>query len=115
LPDPNVVANNGSFFCNPTIDTGQFEIIKAKFPALTFWPAGNNEFKLSAAWLIDQAGFHDYHDSETGIATWPNQPLVLVNEHAQKTADLLKFASKIISAVQLKFGVTLEREPLLLP
>ncbi|HUD81058.1 MAG TPA: UDP-N-acetylmuramate dehydrogenase [Patescibacteria group bacterium] len=115
LPDPNKTANNGSFFCNPTIGTGQLEEIKAKFPALAFWPAGNNKFKLSAAWLIEQAGFHDYHDSETGIATWPSQPLVLINEHAQKTADLLKFASKIISAVQLKFDVTLVQEPLLLP
>jgi UDP-N-acetylenolpyruvoylglucosamine reductase len=49
------------------------------------------------------------------MATWPKHPLVLVNEHAQSTADLFEFCKKLAAAVEHKFGVTLEREPLLLP
>ena len=45
----------------------------------------------------------------------PLQPLVLVNEHAKNTADLLAFKAKIVSSVQQKFGITLTQEPELLP
>jgi UDP-N-acetylmuramate dehydrogenase len=45
------------------------------------------------------------------MATWPQQSLVLVNEHAKTTADLIAFRQKITTAVQEKFGVTLEQEP----
>ncbi len=45
------------------------------------------------------------------MSTWPEQPLVLVNEKAKSTADLLTFKKKIIDAVQSKFGVALEQEP----
>jgi UDP-N-acetylenolpyruvoylglucosamine reductase len=47
--------------------------------------------------------------------TWSAQPLVLVNEHAKTTADLLKFKQKIIDAVYAKFKITLVQEPELLP
>jgi UDP-N-acetylenolpyruvoylglucosamine reductase len=49
------------------------------------------------------------------MATWPAQPLVLVNEHARSTADALQFRDSIIAAVQTKFGITLTQEPELLP
>jgi UDP-N-acetylmuramate dehydrogenase len=71
--------------------------------------------KVPAAWLIEQAGFKDYHDEETGMATWPTQPLVLVNERARSTADLLAFRQKILGAVEQKFGIALTQEPELLP
>ena len=64
---------------------------------------------------MDQCGFKDMHDPETGMATWPAQPLVLVNEHAKSTADLLAFKQKIVSAVEAKFNITLVQEPELLP
>jgi UDP-N-acetylmuramate dehydrogenase len=115
LPDPRVVANNGSFFANPVIADAEFVQINADHPGAPHWPATDGHIKLSAAWLIEQAGFKDLHDPETGMATWAAQPLVLVNEHAKTTADLLAFRQKIIEAVQTKFQVTLEQEPELLP
>lgn len=115
LPDPKKVANNGSFFANPIIDEGSFVQLQADNPEVAHWNLEEGGVKISAAWLIDQAGFKDYHDPETGMATWPNQPLVIVNEHAKSTQDLIKFRDKIISAVQQKFGVTLYQEPEILP
>jgi UDP-N-acetylmuramate dehydrogenase len=79
------------------------------------WPAEDGRIKIPAAWLIEQVGYKDVHDSQTGMATWPAQPLVLVNEHAKSTADLLKFRDAIITAVQTKFAITLLQEPELLP
>lgn len=118
LPDPALVANNGSFFGNPIVDDQIFQDIFANYVDVPHWAAGSDypgKVKLSAAWLIEQAGFKDYHDETTGMATWPKQPLVLVNEHAKSTADLLAFRQKIVDAVKAKFNVELKQEPELLP
>jgi UDP-N-acetylmuramate dehydrogenase len=115
LPDPAKVANNGSFFANPLVDEGTFAQLQADHPGIPGWPADNGNVKIPAAWLMEQAGFKDFHDPETGMGTWPAQPLVLVNESAQSTAQLLQFKQKILDAVQQKFGILLEQEPELLP
>jgi len=115
LPDPNVVNNCGSFFANPIIDLDNFSQIEADYPAITHWNTSDGQVKISAAWLVENAGYKAVHDNETGMATWQNQPLVVVNERARNTGDLLKFRQKIIDAVQAKFGIILEQEPELLP
>lgn len=115
LPDPAVVANNGSFFANPIIKNDELIELRARFPDLPCWPTDDGGGKIPAAWLIEHAGFKDVHDEETGMATWAAQPLVLVNEKAKSTADLLRFRDKIIAAVQSQYGITLRQEPELLP
>lgn len=114
LPDPSKVANNGSFFTNPIIEKPKMEELSQKYPEIKGWPYGN-KFKISAAWLVDEAGFKDFKDKETGMATWHAQALVLVNERAKTTGDLLIFRNKIIAKVHALFGITLEQEPELLP
>lgn len=111
LPDPDVVANNGSFFGNPVISHKTFAGVQERYPEIVSWPAGHEQVKISAAWLIDQSGFKDFHDPLTGMATWDKQPLVLINESAKSTADALAFRDKIIDSVQHHFGITLEQEP----
>lgn len=115
LPDPSKIANNGSFFSNPIINEDQFNYISENYVAVPHWSVGTGSVKVSAAWLIEQSGFKDVHDEETGMATWARQPLVLINEHAKNTADLLKFRQKIIDAVKEKFNIELRQEPELLP
>jgi len=115
LPDPAVVANNGSFFANPVVGEDQYRELQDTYSGMPGWPTDDGRFKIPAAWLIEQAGFKDYHDTETGIGTWPAQPLVLVNEHATSTAQLLAFRQKIIESVQQRFNIQLEQEPELLP
>lgn len=116
LPDPTVVANNGSFFANPIIDEGLLVQLQADYGIVPHWSvAQEGRVKISAAWLLEQAGFRDAHDPQTGMGTWPAQPLVLVNEHAQTTAQLLTFKQKITEAVKSKFHISLDQEPELLP
>lgn len=115
LPDPAVVANNGSFFANPVLLPEQFNGLQAQYPDIPHWPMPGGHVKIPAAWLLEQAGFKDYHDATTGMGTWPAQPLVLVNEQAQSTDQLLAFRQKIIDTVYQTFGITLEQEPELLP
>lgn len=115
LPDPAKVANTGSFFANPIVDEGTLAQIQADYGEIPHWPLEDGRIKIPAAWLVEQAGFKNTHDAETGMATWPTQPLVLVNEHAQSTAQLLKFKQKIVDTVSQKFDITLQQEPELLP
>ncbi len=115
LPDVKIVANNGSFFANPVIDQDKFLQLLDNFEHIKYWRTDGNKVKISAAWLIEQAGFKDFHDEETGMATWPNQALVMVNEKAKNTSDLLKFKQKIVNTVESKFNLTLIQEPELLP
>jgi len=115
LPDPRVVKNNGSFFANPIITQSQYQYLASNFTNIPHWEVGQGSVKISAAWLIEQAGFKDFHDNETGMATWPKQPLVLVNEHARNCADVLTFKQKISDAVFTMFNITLQQEPELLP
>lgn len=115
LPDPVQVANNGSFFANPIIDEGQLAQLQAVYPNIPHWPLESGRVKIPAAWLLETAGLKGIHDETTGMATWPNQPLVLVNEHAESTAQLLSFRQKVLDTIQQKFNITLEQEPELLP
>jgi UDP-N-acetylmuramate dehydrogenase len=115
LPDPAKIRNTGSFFANPIVSNTDYAELAASYPMVPHWNTDDGQVKLSAAWLIEQAGFKDKHDDTTGMATWPTQPLVLINEHAQSTASLLDFKNQIIEAVRAKFNITLQQEPELLP
>ena len=64
---------------------------------------------------FERAGFKGVRDAQTGMATWLDQALVLVNENARNTADLLAFRQKIIFKVDELFQIVLEQEPELLP
>ncbi len=111
LPDPGRIPNNGSFFANPIVEQELFNELKARFPGLVAWDLPDGHVKLAAGWLIEQAGFLGAHDEATGMAIWPTQALVLVNEHASKTSDLLDFRDRIITKVRDMFGVDLQQEP----
>lgn len=115
LPDPAQVANNGSFFANPIVDESVLTQIAADYGDVPHWETKDGRIKIPAAWLIEKAGFKDVHDAETGMGTWPTQPLVLVNEHATSTAQLLAFRQKILDTVKQKFDISLEQEPEILP
>lgn len=111
LPDPKLVANTGSFFKNPVVEEEAFNQLCAHYPTLKSHKTDDGKLKLYAGQLMELAGFKNYHDKSTGMATWKNQALVLVNENAKTTSDLLDFKKKIITSVHASFGITLEQEP----
>ncbi|MEO5831173.1 MAG: UDP-N-acetylmuramate dehydrogenase, partial [Rhodanobacter sp.] len=57
LPDPAVIGNAGSFLKNPIVDVALAEALKRDHPELAAWPQADGRCKLSAAWLIEAAGF----------------------------------------------------------
>lgn len=110
MPDWHKIANNGSFFGNPIVPKEQYLKLHDEFPDLVAWEH-NGAYKLSAGWLLEKAGFKGYHDPETGMATSAKTALVIINEHATSTADLIKFKQKITSKIQDMFGIALQQEP----
>lgn len=116
LPDPKTIPNCGSFFVNPIVEKKTFLNLQNKTTELVpHWLINDSLIKLSAAWLIEYVGLKDFHDNNTGFATWKNQPLVIVNEKSKSTDSLMVFKNKITSKVFEKTGVLLSQEPELLP
>jgi len=108
LPDPSTIGNAGSFFKNPVISTGEFNMVHSNFPEIINYPAGDGFVKLAAGWLIEQCGWKGKVVGNTG--TWKNQALVLVNHGGATGEEVYSLSSQIIDSVYTKFGVMLERE-----
>lgn len=69
--------------------------------------------KLSAAWLIDRAGFaKGYPGADAPARLSTKHTLALTNRGAARAADVVKLARGVRAGVQEKFGVQLEPEPL---
>jgi UDP-N-acetylmuramate dehydrogenase len=109
LPDPKVAANNGSFFHNPIVSSAAVAELLKKYPEMPHFSVNTEQEKIPAAWLIDQAGFKGVRAH--GIYVSDKQPLVLINETASSTKDLLTMRDEIITSVKKKFGISLQQEP----
>ena len=112
--DPNR-RSAGSFFTNPIVDAAAADEVARRAGALQMprFPAGPGRVKLSAGWLIEQAGFpRGTRRGPVGIST--AHALALVNLGGARTDDLLALAAEIVAAVRDRLGVTLAPEPVLL-
>ena len=111
LPDPSTVANSGSFFKNPIVSPDKYNALLHTYPSLKAHKTDDGFLKLYGAQLIELSGLKDFHDKATGMATWKNQALVIVNEQAKTTDDLMQFKQKVIASVKEHFDITLIQEP----
>jgi UDP-N-acetylmuramate dehydrogenase len=118
-PDDPDSRSAGSFFLNPILSREQFAALDRKVVErlgadvhAPGWPAGDEQVKTSAAWLIQQAGFgRGYGDGRAGISS--KHTLALVNRGGATTAELVALAREIRDGVAAAFGVALEPEPTL--
>jgi UDP-N-acetylmuramate dehydrogenase len=107
----------GSFFKNPIIPATQLDSI-AKAAAIAtaevpHWPAGEALIKLPAAWLLERSGFvKGYGTGPAGISS--RHTLALINRGQAHFVDIESLEAEIVSGVQARFGIHLEREPVLL-
>jgi UDP-N-acetylmuramate dehydrogenase len=108
LPDPSTIGNAGSFFKNPIIPNLQRDELLVQHPTLVFYPVGNNESKVAAGWLIEQAGWKGKEIGE--VAVWKNQALVLTNKGEATGQAIFDVSTSIIESVFQEFGIKLERE-----
>lgn len=108
LPDPAQLGNAGSFFKNPIVSSDKANEIRRFYPSMPAYKAGENEVKLSAAWLIETTGWKGRKINNVG--TFKKQPLVIVNYGNATGKEIIDFAKKIQQAVQQQFGILLEPE-----
>ncbi|EHR48809.1 UDP-N-acetylmuramate dehydrogenase [Saccharomonospora marina XMU15] len=111
----------GSFFTNPVVAHDQVadalariaEVVGSDVPVPRY-PADGG-VKLSAAWLIERAGFSKGYPGPGGrVRLSTKHTLALTNRGAATTADLLALAREVRDGVRDTFGVTLRPEPLLI-
>lgn len=107
----------GSFFTNPILDAASLEALHARVRPLLrdgetmpLFPEADGRTKVSAAWLIERAGF------TKGFGPGPvtisqKHALALTHRGGGSTRDLLGLARTVRDGVRERFGVSLENEP----
>jgi UDP-N-acetylmuramate dehydrogenase len=111
--DPNR-RSCGSFFLNPVVSPGALPAIEARVgdPAMPRWVERDGRVKLSAAWLIERAGFtRGQRDGPVGLST--RHSLAIVCHPGARASDVIAFAARIRARVEERFGVRLVPEPAL--
>jgi UDP-N-acetylmuramate dehydrogenase len=112
--DPNR-RSAGSFFVNPVVTPDRAreieQALKDRAAKMPSFPAGEN-VKLSAAWLIENAGFRK-GTSEGSVGLSTRHALAIVNRGGATAAEILAFAARVRDAVRARFGVALAPEPVL--
>ena len=112
LPDPKFFGNCGSFFKNPIVNSGTYKSLLDKFPNIPAHKIDDDNYKISAAWLIDQSGFKNKKDKNVGV--YENQPLVIINYGKATGKELLNFALNIKETIYNNFEIGLEEEVIIM-
>jgi UDP-N-acetylmuramate dehydrogenase len=94
------------------VDQATFERVSlaAGDPAMPRWLEGDGRVKLSAAWLIEEAGLR--RGAGPGpVALSTRHSLAIVCREGARAADVVAFAGEIRARVEARFGVRLVPEP----
>lgn len=114
--------STGSFFTNPIVSAAVAETLPDDAPRFAHHEVGeaSDTVKLSAAWLIDHAGFNkgfglnDEPGTVNGRASLSTKhTLALTNRGTASTQDLVHIATVVRHGVVEKWGIRLVPEPVL--
>jgi UDP-N-acetylmuramate dehydrogenase len=114
VPGDEDARSAGSFFKNPVVTHWQFDDLEAglrsRGETLPNYPAGLGFRKISAAWLVEHAGFaKGYTRGAAGISR--RHALAIVNRGGATAADIVNLKDEIQSRVLAEFGIELQAEP----
>ena len=96
----------GSFFTNPIISQQEADALPNAAPK---WPLNDGRVKVSAAWLIENAGMHK-GDEVGGARISTKHVLALTNSGNATAADIAALAKRARNQVKEVFGISLEAE-----
>jgi UDP-N-acetylmuramate dehydrogenase len=102
----------GSFFTNPVLEAAAFAGLRERAGEPPHWPNPDGSAKVSAAWLIERAGFGKGYGRD-GVSISTKHTLALTNRGTGSTAALLALAGEIRDGVRERFGIALHPEPVL--
>lgn len=110
--------STGSFFVNPVLAGSEAERLfprERRPDRMPWYPEGDGSVKLSAAWLIERAGFaKGFPDPSAPVRLSTKHTLAITNRGAGTAADVVALAREVRAGVLEAFGVRLEPEPILL-
>ena len=109
--DPNR-RSCGSFFLNPILTAAEADAVAARAAdsKMPRWPQPDGRVKLSAAWLIEHAGFaRGERSGPVGLSS--RHTLAIVAHDGARARDVLAFARRLQGTVEARFGVPLTPEP----
>ncbi|MDH3712353.1 MAG: UDP-N-acetylmuramate dehydrogenase [Gammaproteobacteria bacterium] len=109
LPDPDKLGNAGSFFKNPVLSDARLTSLRRRHSQLPAYPQANGDYKIPAAWLLEQCGWKGRRQGDAGF--YDRHALVLVNHGHASGAELLALADRARQDVLDRFGIELEFEP----
>ncbi|MEE8522491.1 MAG: UDP-N-acetylmuramate dehydrogenase [Thermoanaerobaculia bacterium] len=111
--DPNR-RSAGSFFVNPVVTAARVEELRQSVQgSMPAFPAGRGRVKLSAAWLIEQAGFRrGLRRGRAGLSS--RHVLALINRGGATARELVALAAEVQAGVEQTFGIRLRPEPVFL-
>lgn len=115
--------STGSFFTNPIVPTTVADTLPDDAPRFAHHEAGDtaDTVKLSAAWLIDHAGYNKGFglnhepgtvDGRASLST--KHTLALTNRGTASSQDLVRIATVVRDGVVEKWGIQLVPEPVLI-
>jgi len=121
-PDPDS-RSAGSFFKNPVVlaaDLPRLAVIAGRrvdevpqFPPGSWTSTSGEMVKLSAAWLIELAGFHKgFNAGRAGLSS--KHVLAIVNRGGATASEIVALRDAIVDRVQAKTSIRLEQEPVTL-
>lgn len=103
----------GSFFVNPVVAADVAASVRARAGgglAMPCWPEPGGRAKLSAAWLIERAGFARGHRAgPVGLSS--RHALAIVAHDGARARDVVAFARLVRDRVEDRFGIRLAPEP----
>lgn len=99
----------GSFFTNPLLTPEAAAALPVEAPR---YPQPDRTVKTSAAWLIDHAGFGKGYGSGPARLS-EKHALALTNRGGASASEVLRLAREIRNGVDVRFGVVLHPEPVL--
>ncbi len=106
--DPDT-RSDGSFFMNPVLGASEYEAFARLAPEAPHYRSGDG-IKLSAAWLIENAGFaRGFVHGAVGLST--KHALAIVNRGGGTAREVSELARMIRGRVRERFGVELIPEP----
>ena len=105
-PDDHDSWSAGSFFTNPIISQQAADALPDAAPK---WPLNDGRVKISAAWLIENAGMHK-GDELGGARISTKHVLALTNSGSATASDIAELAKRARDQVKAIFGITLEAE-----
>jgi UDP-N-acetylmuramate dehydrogenase len=112
LPSPESCPNAGSFFKNPVVSATELHALKRRFGELPHWPLPNGQYKVSAAWLIEQLGLSGCRVGDAGF--YPRHALIVVNNGRATGKEIQQLSVAVKEKVRAETGICLQVEPRLL-